>query len=170
MQTKIFLTVITFCFFGAALAQNFDKPTVKSKNQTYNVKKMENTVFLNNEKKEFTGKKPNYRLDTLKLSGLSWKEAQIEVTKKVKDYLVNQRNISLETLPNVFTQWYILKNGQIKEVTFMFPRDTPLTAQDFEEMEKIITQTKIEVTQPQFYQSVNFIPIHIPFIWKQTVR
>jgi hypothetical protein len=170
MPKRFVYTLISLCCFIGAQAQNFDKPTVKSAHKTYTVKKIKETVFLNQENPQLIGKPMTYRMDTLNLSGLAWKKAQIEVTGKVKDYLVNQRKISLETLPNISTKWYILKNGQIKEVTFIFPQDISLTAQDFEEMEKIITQTKIEVTQPQFYQSVNFIPIHIPFIWKQTVR
>lgn len=168
MYTRFLLTLFVFCLFGmVAQAQNFDKTKVTATNKTYLVKRIKQTVFLNDEQSQYTSKSLTYRLDTLDLSGLSWKKAQVEATNKIKQYLVNQRKISLGTLPNIATEWYILKTGQIKGVTFMFPENIILTVQDFEEMEKIITQTRIEVTQPQFYKSVNFIPIHVPFIWNR---
>ena len=125
-------------------------------------------ISLENAKNQL--KKPNYREDTLNLSGLLLKEAHIEVIEKLKRYLTQERKISLETLPNVVTEWMILKNGEVKEVRFSFSKDTPLTPDDFEEMEKIITQTKIKVTEPQFYKSVNFIPIHLTLFWNKPLR
>lgn len=168
MYTKLFFSLIALVSFITVHAQNFDKPKVKAKSQTYNVKTFTKNVFLVNEKNQY--KVPNYRVDTLNLSGLAWKKAQKEATEKIKRYLADQRKISLESLPNIGMDWIILNTGQIKEVTFMFPKNLPLTVQDFEEMEKIITQTKIEVTKPQLYKSVNFIPLHIPFIWNKPVR
>jgi hypothetical protein len=170
MNTKFIFTILAFCILGAAKAQHFDKPKVKAKNQTYNTKTFTKNVFLDNEKNQYRGKALNYRIDTLNLSGLALKEAHMEAIEKVKKYLIDERGLSLEKLPNISTEWYIFKNGQVKEVTFMFPKDIPLTPQDFEEMEKIITQTKVKVTQPQLYKSVDFMPVHISFIWKKPLR
>jgi hypothetical protein len=169
MNTKLIFTLLAFGLLGAAKAQHFDKTKVKSKNQSYNVKNIKETVFLNNEKNIYIGYGgigTNYKTDTLNLSGLSLKEAHIEVIEKVKKYLTDERGLSLETLPNILTTWKILNTGQVKEVMFSFPKDSPLTPQDFEEMEKIITQTKVKVTQPKFYKSVNYIPITIVLRWK----
>jgi hypothetical protein len=175
MNTKLVFTILAFCLLGTAKAQHFDKSKVKGKNQTYNVKispsrvkSRPDGIDLENEKNQF--KKPNYREDTLNLSGLLLKEAQIEATEKIKKYLIQERKISLETLPNVGTEWMILKNGEVKEVRFSFSKNTPLTPDDFEEMEKIITQTKVKVTQPQLYKSVNFIPIHLTLFWNKPLR
>ena len=74
MNTKFIFTLLAFGLFGVAKAQNFDKPKVKSKNQTYNTKAFTKNVFLENEKNQYIGYGgigPNYRPDTLNLSGLS---------------------------------------------------------------------------------------------------
>lgn len=175
MNAKLIFTLLSFFIFSIARAQHFDKPKVKGKDNAYDVKTFPSRmksrpdgISLENEKNQL--KKLNYREDTLNLSGLLLKEAQIEVTEKIKKYLLQERNLSLETLPNVGTEWMILKNGQVKEVRFSFSKDTPLTPDDFEKMEKIITQTKVKVTQPQLYKSVNFIPIHLTLFWNKPLR
>ncbi|TDB65908.1 hypothetical protein [Arundinibacter roseus] len=172
MNTNIFFTFILLCFWSAVHAQTFDtsftEAKMKSKNQVYKVKKYSTSSFLENEKNQLH--KQNYRPDTLNLSGMKWRESMVIATKEILVYVSEKRKISLDNLPNIFVTWKILKNGQVKEVRFAIPNDNLLTADDFEEIERIITKQKVKITHPHYYKNINYISILMPLRWKDPLR
>ena len=170
--SRIIVLLFAVCVWNTVQAQELDTLYVeyksKSKNQTYKVKKYSHTTFLEDEKNQLTAL--NYRPDTLNLSGMRYQEAMGRAMREIMAYLTEKRKISLDTLPNMGVMWKILKNGQVKEVLFSIPNEMPLTIDDIEEIEKIITRQKVEITHPEYYKKMNFAYIHMPLIWKKPLR
>jgi TolA-binding protein len=174
MKSEIIVLLFAISFLSVAQAQildidtSFTESKMSSKNQIYKVKKYSQTAFLEDEKNQLSAL--NYSPDTLNLSGMRYQEAMGRAMKEIMAYLTEKRKISLDTLPNMGAMWKILRNGQVKEVRFMIPNEMPLTMDDIEEMEKIITKQKVEITHPQYYKKMNFAYIHMPLIWKKPLR
>jgi hypothetical protein len=154
------LYLIIILFYGAAIfAQTPPSMSkLKAENSTFDVSKYKNSryVFISNSKDHRKSIARNYDSENLDFSGMNLKAAHEKIYSIIASIAKKKLDTKLTSTYNFLTSAVLDSRGTILEVEFLVNELTPLTAQDFEAIEKaILTSVKVPITKPELYKGKN---------------
>lgn len=131
---------------------------IKGTANQYRVEYYRSTKFIQNVNNQL--KTPNYRPDTLGLSGVRLRAFRDSLTQYIQRLFPAQTWHGLKRGHGIGLSVSVLGSGQVAELgSLSLPTNVMLSGSQMEELEGMLKTKRVVVTDPGRYKRVNFMPL-----------